>query len=52
MESMAPLVFVALAVAGGWVWDLVAHREASRLDRELRRRLQQSADTIRESTLR
>ncbi len=52
MESLAPLVLVALAVAGGWIWDLIAHREASRRDRELKRRLRQSMETIRETTLR
>jgi hypothetical protein len=52
MDSLAPLVFVALAVAAGWIWDLVAHRESRRLDRELRHRLRQSLDTIHETTLR
>ena len=52
MESIVSLGVVAVAVAGGWLWEIIAHRESSRLDRKLQRQLRQSADTLRESTLR
>jgi len=49
---MISLGLVALAVVGGWVWEVVSHREPARLDRRMRDQLQHSADTIRGSTLR
>jgi hypothetical protein len=51
MEAMFSLGVVAAAVVGGWVWEIVTHREPARLDRRIRAQLQQSADTIRDSTL-
>ncbi len=52
MESMISLGAAVFAIAGAWLWDIVAHREPTRLDRKLRHQLRQSADTIRDSTLR
>ena len=52
MESIFSLGVVAVAVAVGWLWEMVAHREPTRLDRKLRHQLRQSVDTLRDSSLR
>ncbi|SEA80241.1 hypothetical protein [Variovorax sp. YR216] len=37
---------LALLVAGGWLIDLLNHREESRLSRGMARQLKKSADTL------